>query len=463
MKKRIVVIGAGFGGLTAAALLSQAGHEVILLEQGDWIGGKSRRLIISDQVIDSGPSLVTFAEVWESVLTTYKSLGGSIQEEPEFIRLPEVGRYFFQSEAIDIPIPESHPWFHAWQRFVSENAGLAGAISKLLTSHPFDPGTLSSVSSLLASYGGKLNTEKYLKSLTYLPSGLRDLIAIHTLNAGVAPDQTLPIYASVTAIMSEQGILVPAGGVNELPLFLAKLAEESGCDIRLNTEVLKIEKGLVTTNSETIKCDVVVSGMDSNKTDELITGKKVKTPRSRSCSGVAIYAVLKDPLPEGTVTHSVVMPDEPEDLYQRLKNNQQPEQTMAFVNYYKPNEIYKNTKHTVAVLLTTASDGQEAGLETPWVEKELQRISKVMGFTERIDALFENYKILHPRYFESVGGPMGAIYGKKNPLWRSGPFHSPAYRSLFRPWLYRVGSSVHPGGGMPAVMGGAMNAIRGLL
>jgi phytoene desaturase len=169
------------------------------------------------------------------------------------------------------------------------------------------------------------------------------------------------------------------------------------------------------------------------------------------------------PLPEGTVTHSVVMPDNPAELYQRLKSNQQPDQTMAFVNYYKPNEIYKNTKHTVAVLLTAAADGQEADLQTPWVQRELQRISQVMQLPERIDALFEDCEILHPQYFETVGGPMGAIYGKKNPLWRSGPFHSPTYRSPFRPWLYRVGSSVHPGGGMPAVMGGAMNAIRGLL
>jgi phytoene desaturase len=86
-----------------------------------------------------------------------------------------------------------------------------------------------------------------------------------------------------------------------------------------------------------------------------------------------------------------------------------------------------------------------------------------MGLDEAIADQFESYEILHPSYFASIGGPLGAIYGKKNPLWQSGPFHSPSYRSLLRPWLYLVGSSVHPGGGMPAVMGGAMNSIRGLL
>jgi phytoene desaturase len=157
------------------------------------------------------------------------------------------------------------------------------------------------------------------------------------------------------------------------------------------------------------------------------------------------------------------MPDQPRDLYQKLQRNQRPEQTMAFVNYYKPNEIYRNSEPTVAVLLTAAADGQVADLQTPWVAKELERISKVMGLGTRIDNLFESFEILHPSYFASIGGPLGAIYGKRNPLWKSGPFHSPKYRSIFRPWLYLVGSSVHPGGGMPAVMGGAMNSIRGLL
>ena len=463
MKKSIVVIGAGFGGLTSAALLAQAGHKVTLLEQGDWIGGKSRRLTINNQTIDSGPSLVTFSQVWQSVLDKYASLGGKVENPPKFHRLTEVGRYYFQGEAITLPIPSDHPWHSAWERFVSEHAQLEEPIAELLTAHPTDMKTLSSVMALLKVYGLRLNTDKYLNSLDYLPEGLRELIAIHTLNAGVSPDQTLPIYASVTAIMASQGILVPVGGVNELPLYLAKLARQAGCEIVLSSPVTAIQKGRVITATKSYECDLVVSGLDADKTLELVSGRAPEKNPNRSCSGVAIYAVLKKALPQGTVTHSVVMPDQPSDLYRRLRKNQQPEQTMAFVNYYRPNDIYQNSKPTLAVLLTAAADGQKADLKTPWVAKELERISKVMGLDEALEDLFESYEILHPSYFASIGGPLGAIYGKKNPLWQSGPFHSPSYRSVFRPWLYLVGSSVHPGGGMPAVMGGAMNSIRGLL
>ncbi len=463
MSKSVVVVGAGFGGLTAAALLAQKGHKVTVLEQGTWVGGKSRRFQIAGQTIDSGPSLVTFSQVWQKVLDKYVSLGGKLENPPKFIRLPEVGRYFYKGEVVDIPIPTNHPWYRAWERFVSEHAPLEPAIADLLTSHPLDTKTLGSLNKLLAVYGGKLNTKKYLDSLKWLPDGLRELIAIHTLNAGVAPDQTLPIYASVTAIMSEQGILVPEGGVNQLPQYLAELAIKSGAEIKFGCKVISINKGEVATEEKKYACDLVISAVDNEITQRLLTGTKPQPANSRSCSGVAIYAVLKQPLPESTVTHSVVMPDNPSDLYQRLKTNQQPEQTMAFVNYYKPGIIYQNSKPTVAVLLTAAADGEKADLKTQWVSKELARISSAIGLEGRIDSLFESYEILHPEYFEGIGGPLGAIYGRKNPLWQSGPFNSPSYRSVLRPWLYRVGASVHPGGGMPAVMGGAMNSIRALL
>ncbi|MEY3972171.1 MAG: hypothetical protein RLY84_564 [Actinomycetota bacterium] len=462
MSKSIVIVGAGFGGLTAAALLAQKGHKVKVLEQGTWVGGKSRRFQIAGQTIDSGPSLVTFPMVWQQVLDKYREFGGTVENPPKFLRLPEVGRYFFRGEAIDIPIPTNHPWYRAWERFVKGHAPLEQSIAELLTSHPLDTKTLGAVGNLLRVYDGKLNTEKYLRSLKWMPEGLRELIGIHTLNAGVAPDKTLPIFASVTAIMSEQGITVPVGGVNQLPQYLAELAIKAGAEIFFGKKVTRIEKGRVTTENEIFNCDLVIAAVDNDVTQRLLTGK---TPPagSRSCSGVAIYATLSQPLPQSTVTHSVVMPDDPTDLYSRLKKNQQPDQTMAFVNYYTAGNIYQNSKPTVAVLLTAAADGEKADLRTPWVSKELDRISKAIGLDRRVDELFESYEVLHPQYFAGIGGPLGAIYGKKNPLWQSGPFHSPSYHSPLRPWLYRVGASVHPGGGMPAVMGGAMNAIRALL
>ena len=463
MAKTIVVIGAGLGGLTAAALLAQAGHKVTVLEQGDWIGGKSRRIEVAGQVIDTGPSLFTFPGVWETFLAKYQVLGGKLPKELEFIRLAEVGRYFFRGDQIDIPIPQEHQWHAPWQRFVDEHKDLAGPITTLLTSAPMDLKSLPALGKLLGVYGSRLSTNNYLRSLDWMPDGLKELIAIHTLNAGVSPDQTLPIYASMTAIMSEQGISVPRGGMNEVPRMLAKLAQDSGAEILTGQRVSAISKNGVKTSDQSFSADIVISSLDASLTNALLTGKKPEVAPNRSCSGVAIYAALKQPLPEGTVTHSVVMPDDPGDLYRALKSNSAPEQTMSFVNYYEPGSVYANSKATVAVLLTAPADSADYDLETTWVRDEIDRVSNLIGLDRPIDQLFEDYKILNANYFESFGALGGALYGAKNPLWQSGPFHNPSYRSLRRPWLYRVGASVHPGGGIPAVMGGAMNSISSLI
>ena len=194
-----------------------------------------------------------------------------------------------------------------------------------------------------------------------------------------------------------------------------------------------------------------------------MTKKPASPARMRSCSGIAIYGVLAKPLPKDTVTHSVVMPDDPSDLYKKLEDNQLPNQTMAFVNYYKAKEIYPNDKPTVAVLLTAPADGKNYDIEHPWVKKEIVRISNKLGLNKPITELFEDHIVLDPHYFGSWGAPGGALYGATKPIWQSGPFHSPQYQNPLRPWLYRVGASVHPGGGIPAVLGGAMNSIAGLL
>jgi len=114
-------------------------------------------------------------------------------------------------------------------------------------------------------------------------------------------------------------------------------------------------------------------------------------------------------------------------------------------------------------LLTAPADSADYDLGTTWVRDEIDRVSNLIGLDRPIDQLFEDYKILNANYFESFGALGGALYGAKNLLWQSGPFHNPSYRSLRRPWLYRVGASVHPGGGIPAVMGGAMNSISSLI
>lgn len=465
---RIVVVGAGLGGLAASALLAHAGHRVTLLEAADTVGGKSRRIELDGERIDTGPSLVTFPAVWDELLRRLGD-GSPTNAQPDagrldLVRLDEVGRYYYRGEEVSLPVPEGHPWHAAWQRFSDLHAPLAGDVAALLVADPLDRASLPALQRLLAVYGRRLSTRAYLDSLTWMPEGLREIIAIHTLNAGVSPARTPALYASMPAVMAADGVWVPRGGVFEIVLALQRLADAAGVDIRTGERVTRIERGRVTTERGSYDADVVVSGLDASRLDGLL-GRRRLAPGSPSlsCSAVAIYGVLDEPLPERIAAHSVILPTKPDALHRSLAAGDEPADTMAFVNHYRAGEIYPNDRSTLAVLLTSPADGQGYSLDHPFVKREIERISSVMGLGAPLTDGMSEATVLDPRYFGTFGEPHGALYGASRPLWMSGPLHQPAQHDLRTPWLWRVGASVHPGGGIPAVLGGAMIVASKLL
>jgi phytoene desaturase len=460
----VIVAGGGIGGLTSAALLGRAGHDVTLLEANPWLGGKSRRIELDGQRMDTGPSLFTFPGVWKELLRRLEDLNaGSEAEDVAELnprRMEEVGRYFYRDEEVSLPVEEGHPWRAAWERFVGIHGGLGAEVTELLTADPADRRTLPALGRLLKVYGRRLTTRSYLESLEWLPDGLREIIAIHTLNAGVSPSRTPALYASMPAIMATEGVWVPDGGVYEVVRSLERLARRAGVEIRAEEPVTGIEPGRVTTAEGEYRADAVVSGLDAGLLEALIgTGRS--TPSKLSCSGVAVYATLKQDL--GLAAHSVVLPSDPSELYASLENEREPSETMAFANYYSPGETYPNEKPTLALLFTAPANGREYGIDDELVAREMDRVSRKIGLSRPAADYFTKHTVLHPRYFAGWGAARGALYGAARPFWQSGPLHRPRYSDRKRPWLWRVGASVHPGGGIPAVLGGAMISTNRLL
>jgi phytoene desaturase len=256
---------------------------------------------------------------------------------------------------------------------------------------------------------------------------------------------------------------VPEGGVYEIVRALAELARASGVELRTGEPVRRIEPGRVRTAEAEYRAGVVVSGLDADRLSALLKPGEKRPQKRLSCSGIAVYAALREEVPVELETHGVVLPSSPAALYESLEAGEEPEEAMAFVDYYRPGEPYPNDGNVLALGLTAPANGRAYDLDDAFVEREIERVSRKIGLPKPVPEYFGEHRVLHPRYFGAWGSAGGALYGAVRPFWMSGPLHRPRYSDCSRPWLWRVGASVHPGGGIPAVLGGAMVSTSRLL
>ena len=92
MSKAVAIVGAGIGGLAAAALLAKAGHRVTVFEQAAQAGGKAASVELGSYRFDTGPSLFTLPEVFRAF---FERLGRDLRDYLEPVPLAPLCAYEF--------------------------------------------------------------------------------------------------------------------------------------------------------------------------------------------------------------------------------------------------------------------------------------------------------------------------------------------------------------------------------
>ncbi|MBS1737764.1 MAG: oleate hydratase, partial [Bacteroidetes bacterium] len=75
---KIAIIGSGFSGLSAAAYLGRAGHEVLIFEKNATAGGRARQLQTNGYTFDMGPSWYWMPDVFEDF---FNDMGTSVSRQ----------------------------------------------------------------------------------------------------------------------------------------------------------------------------------------------------------------------------------------------------------------------------------------------------------------------------------------------------------------------------------------------
>jgi phytoene desaturase len=275
--KKVIVIGAGFAGLSAATHLAHAGYKVTVLEKNNATGGRGRLFSEGGFHFDMGPSWYWMPDIFEKYFNFF---GKQVSDYYQLIRLnPSYQVFFGKDDAVDIPASMAE----LENLFETLEAGSSLRLRTFLSqaAYKYRVGiddfvhkpSLSVTEFLQPKYLGDAirlqifeSFHKHARKFFNHPQ-LLQLIEFPILFLGAVPQNTPALYSLMNYADMCLGTWYPMGGMYKIGEAMTKLAEEKGVIFRLNEEVLqiKVEQGkarkVVTAKGE-YEAEAVVAGAD---------------------------------------------------------------------------------------------------------------------------------------------------------------------------------------------------------
>ena len=469
MAAKVAVIGAGMGGLVAAALLAARGAEVVLLERAATPGGKLRRVQVGGADIDVGPTVLTLRGVFETV---FAECGGALSDtltlEPDEV----IARHVWPDGArLDLHADPARS-----AEAIGDFAGAAAARAfqdfsrraretweTLDRAFVRDPSP--SLAGLMLKAGvGRLSRidpyQSYWKALegVFEDPRLRQLFGRYATYVGVSPFQA-PATLMLIAHVEQMGVWRVRGGLSRLPEALAERAAANGAELRYGADVEEIlvengrTAGVRLMAGERVAADAVVYDGDSGVLGAGGLGRAAAracpaiAPDARSFSAFTLAATAEVsgfPLAHHTVAFSPDYPAEFDDL----AAGRVPQDASLYVCAQDRGGGDSPAGPERLFMILNAPAQGDAGYpddaESERCEAMARRNLARCGIELKTDAVTR----IGPREFEALApGTGGALYGQAGRGWMAA-FQRPTTRSRL-PGLYLAGGGVHPGPGLP--------------
>ncbi|MER7888880.1 phytoene desaturase family protein [Micromonospora sp. NPDC094482] len=275
---RVVVVGAGLGGLACALHLAGSGRQVTVLEREPVPGGRAGRLGVDGYEFDTGPTVLTMPEL------IAEALGAVGEELDDWLDLtpldPAYRAYYPDGSTLDVITDTT--------RMAAEIARVCGPREAdgylrfvdyarrlwQLERADFIERNLDTPVDLLTGNLLKLLAGGAFRRLhTKIGQFFRDprtqrIFSFQAMYAGLAPHDALAIYAVIAYLDSVAGVWFPRGGVHAVSRGMAGAAEKHGVQIRYDTTVTEVRTangratGVLTADGELVPADVVVLNPD---------------------------------------------------------------------------------------------------------------------------------------------------------------------------------------------------------
>ncbi|MEO3774546.1 phytoene desaturase family protein [Micromonospora sp. B9E7] len=275
---RVVVVGAGLGGLACALHLAGSGRQVTVLEREPVPGGRAGRLAVDGYEFDTGPTVLTMPDLIAEALG---AVGEELRDWLDLTPLdPAYRAYYPDGSTLDV---------------LTDTTRMAAEISRVcgpreadgylrfvdyarelwrLERADFIERNLDAPTDLLTGNLLKLLTGGAFRRLqTKINQFFRDprtqrIFSFQAMYAGLAPHDALAIYTVIAYLDSVAGVYFPRGGIHAVSRAMAGAAEKHGVQIRYDTTVTQVETangratGVLTADGELVRADVVVLNPD---------------------------------------------------------------------------------------------------------------------------------------------------------------------------------------------------------
>ncbi|MCO5994174.1 phytoene desaturase family protein [Actinoallomurus rhizosphaericola] len=319
---RIVVIGAGLAGLSAALHLAGRGREVTVVERHAVPGGRAGRRDVAGHLLDTGPTVLTMPGVVED---TFAAVGASMEDRLRMIRLdPAYRAHFVDGSVLDVR-PDAEAMAEEIRVFAGpkEAAGYRRLRRWLLRLYEveFERFIGANVDSPLGLLGPKLAQltllggfgpwERAVRRFVH-DERLQRVFTFQALYAGVAPRNALALYAVIAYMDTIGGVYFPYGGMRALPDALAGAAADAGVTFRYATTVASLERrgrrvvAVRTEEGDRIECDAVVISCELAVAYRLLGCSPRRVWALRSAPSAVVLHLSAPSVWTGTLHHNLL-------------------------------------------------------------------------------------------------------------------------------------------------------------
>jgi phytoene desaturase len=472
LTKKIVVIGAGFAGISAATCLAQKGYNVTVLEKNTGPGGRARTFTEQGFTFDMGPSWYWMPDVFERYFQKFNKKPSNYYN---LVRLdPSYTVVFGEDDFTAIPagLPALEKLFESLERgsgaklqeFMKQAAYKYQVGMNQLVYKPgrsvaefLDPKLLADIMRLDIFQSIRKHIRKFFRHPKII-----QLMEFPVLFLGALPENTPALYSLMNYADMALGTWYPMGGMHKIVEGMVKLAEENGVAFKYDQDVQEIvlKNGRATgikTQAGFYEADIIVAGADYHHVENKLLPKAAQSysaayweNRTLAPSSLIFYLGINKKLQN--LTHHTLFFDEDfgphaKEIYEDPSWPQKPLFYVSAPSVTDPSVAPAECENLFILIPVAPGLPDTESIRKKYYDLVMDRLEKLTRQKIRENVVFKR-SYAHSDFVNDYNAFKGNAYGLANTL-KQTAFLKPSLKSKKVSNLFYTGQLTVPGPGVP--------------